>query len=63
LTALRAEEVRLLGWVGRGMTNQAIARRLSVSVSTVERRLSSIYRTLGVNSRAQAVSLLAGLSR
>jgi DNA-binding CsgD family transcriptional regulator len=63
LTALRADDVRLLGWVGHGMTNQAIARRLSVSASTVERRLSSIYRTLGVSNRAQAVSLLAGSAR
>jgi DNA-binding CsgD family transcriptional regulator len=63
LAALRATDRRLLGWVGRGMTNRAIARRLSVSVSTVERRLSSIYRTLGVSNRAQAVGLLAAFGR
>jgi DNA-binding CsgD family transcriptional regulator len=62
LASLHTDDLHLLGWVGHGMTNQAIARRLSVSVPTIERRLSSIYRTLGVSNRAQAVSLLAAFT-
>ena len=62
LAALHDDDMRLLGWVGHGMTNQAIARRLAVSVSTVERRLSSIYRILGVSGRTQAASLLATIT-
>jgi len=42
-----------------GLSNKEIARRLSISVHTVEVHLSHAYATLGVRSRAQLASRLA----
>jgi DNA-binding NarL/FixJ family response regulator len=42
------------------MRNKEIASSLYVSVRTVEVRLTSIYRKLGVESRAQLTALAAG---
>lgn len=41
-----------------GMTNKEISRELSISTRTVKMHLSAIYRTLGVNNRTQALSVL-----
>jgi DNA-binding CsgD family transcriptional regulator/tetratricopeptide (TPR) repeat protein len=46
--------------VARGMRNKEIAATLFVSVRTVEVRLTTIYRKLGVESRAQLTALAAG---
>ena len=43
----------------RGMSNQAIADRLVVSVRTVETHLSHIYDKLGINGRAELARALA----
>ncbi len=42
-----------------GLSNKEIARRLSISVHTVEVHLSHAYTTLGVRSRAQLASRMA----
>lgn len=41
-----------------GLTNSQIARRIGVGESTVRKHLDVIFRTLGVRSRAAAVTAL-----
>lgn len=57
LSPLQNEVVTLLL---EGMSNHHIARRLGVEDSAVKARLRTIYRKLGVTSRAQAVKALLG---
>jgi DNA-binding NarL/FixJ family response regulator len=54
--ALTAQEVRLLGLVAEGMTNQEIARQLSLSPHTVKEYLGKAMRKLGTRSRAETVA-------
>ena len=51
---LTSREVEVLGLVATGMTNAQVAHRLFLSPRTVQRHLNSIYRKLGVGSRAAA---------
>ena len=44
-----------------GCTNQEIAKRLFLSVATVERHCTTLYRRLGVRNRAQALGILGRL--
>ena len=53
LTLREQEVVELLA---TGCTNRQIADRLHVSVKTVERHLSNLYRKLGVSNRTEAVT-------
>lgn len=48
-------EREVLAWLARGLSNDAIAERLCISLSTVKFHLSNIFEKLGVNSRSQAV--------
>ncbi|HWV87291.1 MAG TPA: LuxR family transcriptional regulator [Capillimicrobium sp.] len=56
---LSAEEHRICHLVAAGATNREIAAELYVSEKTVERRLSALYRRLGVGSRVELVRVLA----
>lgn len=56
LGKLTAQELRTLRLVGRGLSNEQIAEQHSVAVSTVRTHLKSVYRKLGLHSRAGAVS-------
>lgn len=58
LMQLGEKEQAVAELVGRGMRNKSIAAELFVSVRTVELRLTRIYRTLGIRSRAQLVQIL-----
>jgi pimeloyl-ACP methyl ester carboxylesterase/DNA-binding CsgD family transcriptional regulator len=49
---LSARELEVVGLVAAGMTNEAIAGRLHLSVRTVERHLSNVYAKLGVSGKA-----------
>jgi DNA-binding CsgD family transcriptional regulator len=51
---LSAREVEVLRLVGEGLTDQAVADRLSISRRTVGQHLRSVYNKLGVPSRAAA---------
>jgi two-component system, NarL family, response regulator LiaR len=51
---LSAREKEVLGLVGRGYTNQQIARSLLISVSTVKKHVRTVISKLGVSDRTQA---------
>ncbi|KAA3663982.1 MAG: DNA-binding response regulator [Chloroflexi bacterium] len=46
---------RILTLLGRGLDNQQIARELDLSNKTIRNRLSTIYKTIGVQSRTEAM--------
>ena len=52
VTDLSTRELEVLELVSRGLTNEAIAGRLCLSVRTVERHLTNLYRKLGVSGKA-----------
>jgi DNA-binding NarL/FixJ family response regulator len=51
LGALTAREREVIGLVGKGLKNQAIAQRLYISEATVRHHLTSIFAKLGVADR------------
>lgn len=53
---LTPREVEILGLVGEGLSNKAVARRLGISAHTVKFHLESIFAKLGAASRAEAVA-------
>jgi PAS domain S-box-containing protein len=53
---LTQRELRILRLVGQGLGNIAIARKSSISPSTVRSHLKNLYRKLNLGSRAEAVS-------
>jgi DNA-binding NarL/FixJ family response regulator len=53
---LSAPEREVLQLIARGCTNKEIAKRLSISVRTVERHRASIMKKLDLRNRAQLVS-------
>lgn len=57
--ALSWREGQILELASRGMTNAQVATELFLSVATVERHFTNLYRKLGVRNRAQALGLLA----
>ncbi len=57
--ALTPRELEVLQALAGGLTNRAIARRLSVSENTVKFHVSSILTKLDAASRAEAVALAA----
>jgi DNA-binding NarL/FixJ family response regulator len=68
LTALTAPELTLrqleiARLAASGLSNRAIAERLTVSIRTVANHLCGAYERLGVNDRAGLARLLAGLDR
>ena len=64
LDGLSPRELEVLGLVAAGLTNEAIAERLVLSVRTVERHLSTIYAKLRLSGKAAraaaAVSFIEG---
>ena len=59
VASLTHQEVRILRLVGQGIGNDEIAEKANISSSTVRSHLKSLYRKLGLNSRAEAVSYAA----
>jgi len=60
---LSARELEVLELVAAGLTNEAMAERLYLSVRTVERHLSNIYAKLGVSGKAARAGAAARFSR
>jgi DNA-binding NarL/FixJ family response regulator len=54
---LTAREVEVLELLSDGLTNAAVAERLSISPVTVRRHASEVVRKLGVKNREEAVAL------
>jgi predicted ATPase/DNA-binding CsgD family transcriptional regulator len=52
---LSARELEILRLIGQGLTNEAIARELVISLSTVKKHITHIYDKLGVTNRTQAL--------
>jgi LuxR family maltose regulon positive regulatory protein len=53
---LSDREVAVLELLAGGCTNREIARKLFIALGTVKAHVASVYRKLGVHSRAEAVS-------
>jgi DNA-binding CsgD family transcriptional regulator len=62
LTALSPRELDVLELVAAGLTNEAIAERLCLSVRTVERHLSNVYVKLRVSGKAGRAAAAARFS-
>jgi DNA-binding CsgD family transcriptional regulator len=59
---LTARESEILRCVAAGMTNQAIAEQLFVSVRTVERHMGNMYEKLGLRGRSSRAAIAARAS-
>jgi DNA-binding CsgD family transcriptional regulator/uncharacterized protein YciI len=57
---LTAHEQRIAGLMLAGKTNREIAAQFSVSARAVELHITSMYRKLGINRRAQLAGALQG---
>jgi DNA-binding NarL/FixJ family response regulator len=55
LAGISPREREVLGLLLDGMPNKLIARRLEISEKTVKSHLTSVFRTIGVNDRVQAI--------
>jgi DNA-binding CsgD family transcriptional regulator len=58
LAGLAHDDMTILRHAAAGMTNVQIAETMRLSVATIERRFTNMYRRLGVRNRAHAVNLL-----
>jgi DNA-binding NarL/FixJ family response regulator len=54
--ALSSREIEVLGAVGRGLSNRAIARSFHISEATVKTHLLHVFAKLGVDDRTAAVT-------
>ena len=59
---LTPRQTDVLGLLLKGMPNKLIARELKLSVETVKDHVAAVLRTLGVNSRTQAVLAVSQMS-
>lgn len=57
LSVLTNREVEVLRLIGRGLSNQELARALWISEATVKTHITRIFRKLDLRDRAQAVVL------
>jgi DNA-binding NarL/FixJ family response regulator len=53
---LTPRELEVLAALAEGLTNKAIARRLSISLHTVKFHVESLFRKLGARTRTEAVA-------
>jgi DNA-binding NarL/FixJ family response regulator len=60
---LTPREINVLGAIGEGLTNKAIARRLDISPHIVKFHIEAIFRKLGVRTRTASMMKAAQLRR
>jgi DNA-binding NarL/FixJ family response regulator len=53
---LTKREIQLLGWMGEGYSNKAIAKELFISENTVKYHIRNIFQKLDVQNRTEAVA-------
>jgi DNA-binding CsgD family transcriptional regulator len=53
---LTAREMEILGLIASGMTSRAIASHLVISIDTVGRHITNLYRKIGARGRADAAA-------
>lgn len=58
---LSPRQLHVLGLLMAGHSNKSIARQLDLALSTVKTHLEAVFQRLGVNSRTQAVMVVARL--
>jgi DNA-binding NarL/FixJ family response regulator len=58
--AFTTDELDVLDLVANGLTDHAIARRLTVSIVTVRRRATAFRNKVGARNRAEAIAIAAG---
>ncbi len=56
LDVLTPREIELLGFIDAGLSNQQMADRIDVSVTTIKWHLQNLYGKLGVSSRTAALA-------
>lgn len=56
---LTPRELEVLGAIGEGLTNKAIARKLGISLHTVKFHVESVFRKLGARTRTEALARAA----
>ena len=56
---LTPRELEVLGAIGEGLTNMAIARRLEIALHTVKFHVESLVRKLGARTRTEALAQAA----
>jgi DNA-binding NarL/FixJ family response regulator len=56
---LTPRELEVLGAIGEGLTNKAIARRLDISLHTVKFHVEALFRKLGARTRTEALARAA----
>jgi len=61
VSALSAQEKRVLDLIGEGLTNRQIAERMVLSEKTAKNYVSSLLSKLGMQRRSQAAALAARL--
>jgi ATP/maltotriose-dependent transcriptional regulator MalT len=61
IEALSERELEILHLISMGMTNQEIAHRLVIAVSTVKSHINSLYAKLGTQRRTQAIVIARDL--
>jgi LuxR family maltose regulon positive regulatory protein len=49
-------ELEVLRWISQGYSNQEIARRMVISISTVKTHVNNVFGKMGVKSRTEAVA-------
>ena len=62
VSALSAQETRVLDLIGDGLTNREIAERMLLSEKTAKNYVSSVLTKLGMHRRSQAAALAARLA-
>jgi two-component system response regulator DegU len=63
LEKLSRQELRILAFVSKAMSNREIAKRIHISQKTVKNHLTRIFRKIGVASRQQATAYFLGRTK